>query len=251
MPEDIFDTDEIQVQADIPDNVVVNEYGSTVEIGTVTTLDYGENATVTNTGTADHAILNFGIPRGSSGAGWGILEGDIENQTDLWTILTGLRTDVDLKAPLASAALTGTPTAPTAIDGTNTDQLATTKFVQNAINLLNNSLQSYVNTYVNTAVANVLKYINFGNMVTINISSTSSAQGTYTIPSNGYIKIIESDFRGTGTSTSDKNYYIDSKEMRFINETFPIKSGSIIKTLNKSSSSGTYHIRGYFFPAVQ
>ncbi|RGE46128.1 hypothetical protein DZC30_05000 [Comamonas testosteroni] len=37
------------------------------------------------------------------------------------------------KAPLASPALTGTPTAPTAADGTSTTQLATTAFVQNAV----------------------------------------------------------------------------------------------------------------------
>ena len=36
------------------------------------------------------------------------------------------------KAPLASPALTGTPTAPTAAQGTSTTQIATTEFVQNA-----------------------------------------------------------------------------------------------------------------------
>ena len=36
-------------------------------------------------------------------------------------------------APLASPALTGTPTAPTAAAGTNTTQIATTAFVQNAL----------------------------------------------------------------------------------------------------------------------
>ena len=35
-----------------------------------------------------------------------------------------------LKAPLASPAFTGTPTAPTAAPGTNTTQVATTAFVQ-------------------------------------------------------------------------------------------------------------------------
>lgn len=38
--------------------------------------------------------------------------------------------NVALKAPLASPALTGVPTAPTAANGTNTTQLATTAFVQ-------------------------------------------------------------------------------------------------------------------------
>lgn len=37
------------------------------------------------------------------------------------------------KAPLASPALTGTPTAPTAAGGTSTTQLATTAFVQSAV----------------------------------------------------------------------------------------------------------------------
>jgi microcystin-dependent protein len=39
-------------------------------------------------------------------------------------------TAIGLKAPLASPALTGTPTAPTASAGTNTTQIATTEFVQ-------------------------------------------------------------------------------------------------------------------------
>src|SRR5690606_18110419 len=43
------------------------------------------------------------------------------------------------KAPLASPALTGTPTAPTASAATNTTQLATTAFVQAAITALINS----------------------------------------------------------------------------------------------------------------
>ena len=38
-----------------------------------------------------------------------------------------------LKAPLASPALTGTPTAPTAVTTTNTTQIATTEFVQQEI----------------------------------------------------------------------------------------------------------------------
>ena len=41
-------------------------------------------------------------------------------------------TKLNLKANLTSPALTGTPTAPTAADGTNTTQIATTQFVHNA-----------------------------------------------------------------------------------------------------------------------
>jgi len=42
----------------------------------------------------------------------------------------GLKVELDKKAPLASPALTGTPTAPTAAVGTNTTQIATTAFVK-------------------------------------------------------------------------------------------------------------------------
>jgi hypothetical protein len=45
---------------------------------------------------------------------------------------TTTATAIGLKAPLASPALTGTPTAPTAAANTNTTQLATTAFVQTA-----------------------------------------------------------------------------------------------------------------------
>jgi hypothetical protein len=47
--------------------------------------------------------------------------------------VTSLVSDLALKAPLASPALTGTPTAPTAAPGTNTTQIATTAFVTAAI----------------------------------------------------------------------------------------------------------------------
>lgn len=40
-----------------------------------------------------------------------------------------LQAQITLRAPLASPALTGTPTAPTATAGTNTTQVATTAFV--------------------------------------------------------------------------------------------------------------------------
>lgn len=42
---------------------------ATVLIGTTTTLPSGSGATVTNTGTATNAVLNFGIPKGADGTG--------------------------------------------------------------------------------------------------------------------------------------------------------------------------------------
>ncbi len=47
--------------------------------------------------------------------------------------VSNLVSDLASKAPIASPALTGTPTAPTATGGTNDTQLATTAFVQQAM----------------------------------------------------------------------------------------------------------------------
>ena len=41
---------------------------ATITIGSTTTLPAGSNATVTNSGTAENVVLNFGIPRGATGA---------------------------------------------------------------------------------------------------------------------------------------------------------------------------------------
>jgi len=46
------------------------------------------------------------------------------------SVITGLQTALNAKAPLASPALTGAPTAPTAAANTNTTQVATTAYVQ-------------------------------------------------------------------------------------------------------------------------
>ena len=45
-----------------------------------------------------------------------------------------VKAELDKKATLASPTLTGKPLAPTAAEGTNTTQIATTAFVQNAVN---------------------------------------------------------------------------------------------------------------------
>lgn len=65
----------------------------------------------------------------------------------------GLTAALAAKASLASPALTGTPTAPTAGGGTNTAQIATTAFVQAAIALLINSAPGLLDTLDEIAAA--------------------------------------------------------------------------------------------------
>ncbi len=67
--------------------------------------------------------------------------------------VTGLASALALLAPLASPALTGTPTVPTASPGTNTTQAASTAFVAAAVAALVNSSPSALDTLAELATA--------------------------------------------------------------------------------------------------
>ena len=67
--------------------------------------------------------------------------------------VTGLQAALDAKAALASPALSGTPTAPTPVAGTNTTQLATTAFVASAIGALVDAAPGALDTLNELAAA--------------------------------------------------------------------------------------------------
>jgi hypothetical protein len=116
----------------------------------------GDLVEVSKTGTlhADWTAVPAGVVVGSvliyDGAGWvllnqqpqaatesasGVVElataAEVTAGTDATRAVhpAGLKVELDKKASLASPALTGVPTAPTAAVGTNTTQIATTAFV--------------------------------------------------------------------------------------------------------------------------
>ena len=78
-------------------------------------------------------------------------------------------------APTASPTFTGTPIAPTATAGTNTTQIATTAFVQNAVSAGGGvSSGTYTPTYTNgtnthSFIIDNAVYTRVGNLVTVNI----------------------------------------------------------------------------------
>lgn len=119
---------------------------------------------------------------------------------------TNLANALNLKADLASPAFTGTPTAPTAATGTNTTQVATTAFVQDAISnasltlAVNNTALTQsggvctwtiTNTLNNADVICSVREVSSGEEVAVNVtytasnivikinSSTNIAAGTY------------------------------------------------------------------------
>jgi hypothetical protein len=82
----------------------------------------------------------------------------------------GLQTALDTKAPLASPALTGTPTAPTAAADTSTTQIATTAFVQQELAELVDSAPSTLDT-LNEIAAAINDDPNFNTTVTTSLSN--------------------------------------------------------------------------------
>jgi hypothetical protein len=93
--------------------------------------------------------------------------------------VTGLVSDLGLKAPLASPGFTGTPTAPTATANTNTTQLATTAYIQN---------QGYV-TATTAPVTSVFGRTGSIVPVTGDYSAISQAGGSVTTNTDGSITI--------------------------------------------------------------
>ena len=67
--------------------------------------------------------------------------------------ITSLQAALDAKAPLASPALTGVPTAPTAAGGTSSTQIATTAFVAGAVATLINAAPGALDTLAELAAA--------------------------------------------------------------------------------------------------
>jgi len=105
------------------------------------------------------------------------------------TDVTNLTSDLALKAPLASPALTGTPTAPTATAGTNTTQIATTAFVTGAVADLIASAPGALNTLDELAAA-LGDDANFASTVTNSLAlkaplASPTFTGTVTVAANG------------------------------------------------------------------
>lgn len=60
-----------QIALSAKTGIDVIQYG-TLTVGETTTLAAGENATISNSGTVENAVLNFGIPKGHDGTNIGI-----------------------------------------------------------------------------------------------------------------------------------------------------------------------------------
>ncbi len=88
-------------------------------------------------------------------------------------VTSALQTQLDTKATSADAALTGTPTAPTASAGTNTTQIATTAYVTSAVDALVDSAPGTLDT-LNEIAAALNDDASFGVTIQTQITDLSS-----------------------------------------------------------------------------
>lgn len=117
------------------------------------------------------------------------------------------------RAPLASPALTGTPTAPTATAGTNSTQIATTAFVTSAVSTAIGSLAGVEFSIVNSLPAT-------GNASTIYLVSASDGSGNDVY--DEYIWLTANTaFEKIGTTRVDLSDYYNTTNL------IPITSAQI------------------------
>jgi hypothetical protein len=135
-----------------------------------------------------------------------IVDGDISATASIaQSKISGLSTSLGLKADLASPALTGTPTAPTATAGTNTTQVATTAFVGTAVADLVASAPAALNTLNELATA-LGNDASFSTTVTNSIATKAplaspTFTGTATIPTLTLTNPLSAANGGTGLSS--------------------------------------------------
>jgi len=96
---------------------------------------------------------NYTLPQATSSDLGGVKLSSTGSSTDGAMTRKAVSDALDLKANLSSPALTGTPTAPTAGNDTDSTQLATTEFVQNLIRRLVGSTPDTLDTLVELATA--------------------------------------------------------------------------------------------------
>ena len=157
--------------------------------------------------------------------------------------IDGLQTALDLKAPLASPALTGTPSAPTAAANTNTTQIATTAFVQAELTELVGAAPAALNTLQELGDA-LGDDANFASTVTTNLATKVDKVTGKALSENDFTDALKSkldaieagataDQTGAEIKTAyeaeaDTNAYTDAEKTKLANIVQPSSDFSAV-----------------------
>jgi len=181
---------------------------ATISVSTTTTLEAGQDATVTNTGTPSNAILNFGIPKGETG---GIGAKGSDGKSAFQAAVDGGFTgnETQFNAMLAQT--------PKAVDLANFMTGVLTRTTMAAMPITN------AHIVVSTAVATAWSWANTpaaGQMFHILLKNTGSSDFTQPIPNAGS---WDSNNEATvvvkvGCYVELSCWYIDSKYIVIVRE---------------------------------
>ena len=214
-----------------------------------TAITAGDTGTVTSTMIADGTILNADI-NASAAIDWTKLGiSSTVSSTEIGYVdgvTSAIQTQLDAKlatataastyAPLASPALTGVPTAPTAAANTNTTQVATTAYVQTEIADLIASAPGALDTLDELAAA-LGDDANFATTVTNNLATKLPlAGGTM----SGAIAMGTNKITGLGTPTVST----DAATKAYADTMLPLAGG----TLSGAIAMGANKITGLADP---
>lgn len=132
-----------------------------------------------------------------------------------WNGVTGtapsknaVRDQVELLAPLASPTFTGTPAAPTATQGTNTTQVATTAYVQTEVGLVipKSLVDAKGDLLLGTADNTVARHAAGSNGQTV-IFDSAQSDGVKNVDATRVIRVIV-DGGGSALTTGAKKVYV-------------------------------------------
>lgn len=210
-----------------------------------TAITAADTGTVTSTMIADGTIVNADI-NASAAIDWTKLGiSSTVSSTEIGYVdgvTSAIQTQIDSKlatatasstyAPLASPALTGTPTAPTATAGTSTTQVATTAFVGTAVTNLVAAAPAALDT-LNELAAALGNDASFSTTVTNSIATKLPlAGGTM----SGAIAMGTNKITGLGTPTVST----DASTKAYADTMLPLAGG----TMSGAIAMGTNKITG-------
>ena len=244
------------VSADIANDTIVNaDINTAAAIAATkiagTAVTQADTGTVTSTMIADGTIVNGDI-NASAAIDWTkIAPSSTVSATELGYldgVTSAIQTQIDSKlatstasstyAPLASPALTGVPTAPTAAANTNTTQIATTAYVQTELADLVASAPSTLDT-LNELASALGNDASFSTTVTNSIAAKLPlAGGTMT----GAIAMGTNKITGLGTPTSST----DAATKAYADTMLPLAGG----TMSGNIAMGTNKVTGLGTPSA-
>jgi len=242
--------------SDIANDTIVNAdintaaaIAATKIAGTAVTL--ADVGTVTGTMIASNTIVDADINSAAAIAWTKIAPSSTVSATEVGYLAgttSAIQTQINSKlststasstyAPLASPALTGVPTAPTAAAGTNTTQVATTGFVSTAVSNLVASAPSTLDT-LNELAAALGNDASFSTTVTNSIAAKLPlAGGTM----SGAIAMGTNKITGLGTPTAST----DASTKAYADTMLPLAGG----TMSGNIAMGTNKVTGLGTPSA-